>query len=89
MAVEQEFTALVQRYVEGDCTLGDLRLWTRRHWDELAATTDPDTAKLDGTVTLLIGEYSIGHRDEASVRAALRTVMERLRTGTRRPAVVR
>lgn len=69
--VQDELRAAVRRFVAGRDTIAALHDWLAAHVQALADSTDAAARSLDGLAWLLISEWSIGDRDEASVRREL------------------
>jgi len=72
----EELRDRVRAYVDGRSSLADLRGWLADHVQDVADTRDPELNELDGQAWILISEHDYGHRDEASIKAALRRSLQ-------------
>lgn len=55
-------------YLEGICTLRELRAWLAAETWDVHATGDPDLVGLVGRVELALAEYSLGHISREEMR---------------------
>jgi hypothetical protein len=75
MDLAQEFRDQIRSYIEGGCSLGELREWLVLHTQGIADGGDTELNELDGRAWILVSEYDYGHRDEQGLRSELRRLL--------------
>jgi len=86
MSISAELMAAVQRYIEGQWSLADLRRWRRSRAQELADSSDEGVVALYGTLAHALAEHLSGDRSEGRVREALEAELGRTTANGRTPA---
>jgi hypothetical protein len=76
MDLTQELTDQISSYVERRSTLAELRAWLAGRVPVLDANEEPTAHQLTDRLWMVLAELDHGHRDEASVRAALAELLD-------------
>lgn len=63
-------------YLEGRCTLRDLRAWLASETWNVHMTEDPDLIGLVGRIELALAEYSLGHISLEEMRKEFQAALE-------------
>jgi hypothetical protein len=77
MTLATELEGLIGCYLLGTRNLEDLRSWLYDHVQAVLDSSDPRLDELEGELWLLISEYDRRDRDEASIHAALRLLLDK------------